>query len=107
MKTTQNYRLRAILLLLFPIFYSSIIICPPASQESPSLNSLFTSTMPTTSINEQSIDAIYGQNGLNINPAITTQIKQTYTYIETMIKSQKIANDPSLTKDKAFFLTIT
>ena len=112
MKTTQSYALRTILLLLLCIFYSSTIVCPPATkqtkatQKKSSLNSLFTPTMSTTSINESAIDAVYGKKGLNIDAVTITQIQQTYAYIEMIVKSQKIARDPSLSKDKTFFTTI-
>lgn len=59
-------------------------------------SSLFTASMPTNSMNEKNIDSVYGKAGLNIAQDDLMHIKQTYSYIETVVKSQKINKDPVL-----------
>ena len=67
---------------------------------------LFTPSLSTTSINEKFIDKIYGASGLNLPVDEVTHIKQTYSYIEFLAKIDTIASDPSLIKDKTYFLKI-
>jgi len=67
---------------------------------------LFTPTLSSTSINEKFIDKIYGSSGVNIPADQVTHIKQTYSYLEFLTKIDLIATDPSLIKDKTYFLKI-
>ena len=55
---------------------------------------IFRSSMPTDSINEKAIDTIYGEKGLKYLGADIIQIKQTYSYIESMAKNYKISTNP-------------
>ena len=106
MKKTLNYKIIALYTLIICMAQTSMIICPPpanktatkkTTQPTPtSKSSLFTPTMTTTSINEKAIDSIYGKTGLNLAPTDITQIKQTYGYLEMIVKSHKIATDPTL-----------
>jgi len=112
MKTSKNFILHILFFSCTIIMHTSIITSSlkynaqtqsQTTHTSTASHPLFTSTMPTTSINEKAIDTIYGKNGLNINQIEIMQIKQTYAYIEMIIKSHKIASDPTLIKYKAFF----
>lgn len=67
---------------------------------------LFTPTLSTSSINENFIDKTYGVSGLNVPADEVTHIKQTYSYLEFLTKIDLIATDPSLIKDKTYFLKI-
>ena len=95
MKKTHNYTNFIFYLLILYCAQPSIILCAPAAA-----NSLFTPMMPTTSINETAIDAIYGKSGLNLPQDDIIQIKQTYGYLEVIVKSHKIATNPALTQIK-------
>jgi len=101
---------------LIILFFSYTFIVQASSaitSKSPTNNSvenistlLFSPTLSTTSINEVLIDKIYGSSGLNLPTTEVTHIKQTYSYLEFLAKINTIATDPSLIKDKTFFLKI-
>ena len=118
MKKTQNYKFLPLCILILCMAQTSMIICPPPAQKAAGQksslpatphtkkptkpaatntnNSLFNPTMSTASINEKAIDTMYGKTGLNLPTTDVTQIKQTYSYIECIVKSHKIATDPTL-----------
>ena len=75
-----------------------VMVASSASNQSTQAtsSSLFTPSMSIHSINEKSIDAIYGKSGLNLPVDDVTHIKQTYGYIESIVRLNKIKKDPTM-----------
>lgn len=64
---------------------------------------IFPQDMPTKSVHEKIIDQIYGASGLNINAQLLINIKNSYCYLEFLIKKDKVINDPKLHQQTAAF----
>jgi hypothetical protein len=64
---------------------------------------VFSQGLPTKSIHEKNIEKIYGVSGLNLQPADLIIIKQTYCYLEFLIKLEKVKNDTMLAQYKTDF----
>ncbi len=58
------------------------------------ISSVFTQNMPTTSIYESIIEETYGQKGLGLSREHVTHIKNSYCYLEFLVKLEKVKKDP-------------
>jgi hypothetical protein len=72
-------------------------VAPPAQQSPEEIRkqaaAIIFQKLPTASKYEQTIDKIYGQQGLKLTQDLIDQIKKTYCYLEFLVKIEKVKKD--------------